>query len=57
MTKRRVQSGGGSRTAGRTVGTEVFSPDYSHVRADLRRIAILAVSFLTVLVVLYLFLS
>jgi hypothetical protein len=35
---------------------EEFNPDYSHVLKDLRRIAILAGTFLTILIVLSFFL-
>jgi hypothetical protein len=41
-----------SRSAVKAAPTE-WNPDYSYVRADLRRIAILASSFILLLVVLY----
>jgi hypothetical protein len=44
-----------SPTTGFTRATE-FNPDYSYVRKDLKRIAILAASFIALLVVLAVFL-
>lgn len=47
-TRYRVSS---SRTSGGSLSSE-FNPDYSHVIQDLRRIGILAGSFIVILVVL-----
>jgi hypothetical protein len=40
----------------RTQVAQDFNPDYSHVKADLKRIGVLAGSFITILVVLSFFL-
>jgi hypothetical protein len=40
----------------RTTYTQEFNPDYSHVIRDLKQIAIMAASFLVILVVLSFFL-
>ncbi|HMK08540.1 MAG TPA: hypothetical protein VK449_05865 [Anaerolineales bacterium] len=45
------------RPATRVAAVQDFQPDYSYVRADLRRIAILAVSFISLLVVLSFFID
>ncbi len=50
---------GGSRyqvSSSRAPAAVEFNPDYSHVRSDLKRIGILAGSFISVLVVLSFFL-
>lgn len=44
------------RSSAPTGSSSEFNPDYSYVRGDLRRIAILAGSFITILVVLSFFL-
>ena len=41
-----------NRAAPRTAGTQAFNPEYGTVRADLRRIAYLAGTFLSLLVIL-----
>lgn len=51
--------GNGSRyqvSSSRTPAVAEFNPDYSHVRSDLKRIGILAGSFITILVALSFFL-
>lgn len=46
-----------SRAGARATAAPDFRPDYSYVRADLRRIAILAGAFLSLLVLLSLVLD
>ena len=41
-----------NRAAPRAAGSPEFNPDYGYVRADLRRIAYLAGTFLSLLVIL-----
>jgi hypothetical protein len=41
-----------SRKLVRPTRTETFNPDYSHIKKDLRRIAIIAGSFVVVMIVL-----
>ena len=60
---RRASSGTGhtgvvspASTTIRASGTSEFNPDYSYVVKDLRKIGILAITFITVLVVLSIFL-
>lgn len=60
---RRASSGtwhtGATSPASNTIrasGTSEFNPDYSYVVKDLKKIGILAISFITVLVVLSFFL-
>lgn len=43
-------------SSSRTPATAEFNPDYSHVKSDLKRIGILAGSFITILVALSFFL-
>lgn len=57
VTLRRYGPGGTSGDTARARTREDFDPDYSHVAKDLRRIALLAVSLISVLVVLSLFLG
>ena len=41
-----------SRKMVRPTRSEAFNPDYSHIKKDLRRIALIAASFVVVMIVL-----
>ena len=41
-----------SRKTVRATRSETFNPDYSHIKKDLRRIALIASSFVVVMIVL-----
>ncbi|NIR64263.1 MAG: hypothetical protein GWN61_09140 [candidate division Zixibacteria bacterium] len=45
------------RRSSRRTSPEDFNPDYSHIKNDLRRIGILAGTFITALVILSFFLN
>jgi hypothetical protein len=51
--KRQISSG--TRRSGSVITRDEFNPDYSTVKRDLKRIGILAGSFITVLVILSFF--
>ena len=51
-----AKSAPAARTSSRSTVTAEFNPDYSYVKKDLTRIAILAGSFFVILVVLAFFL-
>jgi len=53
--KRQVSYGTKSKRTSSVITRDEFNPDYTTVKRDLKRIAILAGSFITVLVVLALF--
>ena len=53
--KRQVSYGTKSKRSGKLINRDEFNPDYSTVKRDLKRIGILAGSFITVLVVLAIF--
>jgi hypothetical protein len=53
--KRQISYGTNSKRSGSVITRDEFNPDYSTVKRDLKRIAILAGSFITVLVVLAIF--
>lgn len=59
VTLRRYGPGGSSEDTARarTRPRDDFDPDYSHVAKDLRRIAVLAVSLISILVALSFFLG
>ncbi len=52
MAKSRRRSGTRRPLRRPVSGTTEFNPDYTYIKQDLRRIAVLAVSFITVLVAL-----
>ncbi len=54
--KSAVVAGGATPAAVKPASTYEFNPDYSYVKRDLKRIAILAASFIIILVVLSFFL-
>lgn len=56
VTTSETKSAPAARTASRSGSTAEFNPDYSYVKKDLTRIAILAGSFFVILVVLAFFL-
>jgi len=53
--KNKRQSSYGNRTFTSNIVREEFNPDYSNTRRELKRIGILAASFITILVVLSFF--
>jgi len=53
--KRQISYGTKSKRSGSVITRDEFNPDYSTVTRDLKRIGILAGSFITVLVVLAIF--
>lgn len=48
----RLASAGTRTRLGRFAAVQEFNPDYSYVKSDLKRIAILAASFFSVLIIL-----
>jgi hypothetical protein len=57
VAKRSARIEGTGRPPVRAGGSSEFDPDYSYVRADLRRIAVLAGVFLALLLILALLLN
>lgn len=57
VTLRRYGPGGRSEDAARVRTRDDFDPDYSHVVNDLKRIGVLAVSLISILIVLSFFLG
>lgn len=57
MAKRGRRIEGAGRPSARPGAPSDFQPDYAYVRADLRRIAVLAAGFLSLLVILALLLN
>lgn len=57
VTLRRYGPGGSSEATARVERDDDFNPDYSPIVKDLKRIAVLAVSLISVLVVLSFFLG
>jgi hypothetical protein len=53
--KNKRQSSYGIKRSGNAITRDEFNPDYSNVKRDLKRIAILAGSFITALIILSLF--
>ena len=53
--KNKRQTSYGTRRSGSVITRDEFNPDYTTVKRDLKRIAILAGSFITVLVILSFF--
>jgi len=53
--KRQISYGNKGKKSSNVITRDEFNPDYSTVKRDLKRIGILAGSFITVLVVLALF--
>ncbi|MBI9044819.1 MAG: hypothetical protein JEZ06_10055 [Anaerolineaceae bacterium] len=54
--KRTVSNTSAKTRVSRVAKTNEFNPDYSYVIADLKRIGILAISFIAILIVLSFFL-
>ena len=46
-----------SPRAARATRSDTFNPDYSHIKKDLRRIALIAGSFVVIMIVLSFFLK
>ncbi|MFH2039010.1 MAG: hypothetical protein ABIJ65_06190 [Chloroflexota bacterium] len=53
--KNKRQTSYGTKRSGTAITRDEFNPDYSNVKRDLKRIAILAGSFISVLIVLSFF--
>jgi hypothetical protein len=53
--KNKRQTSYGTKRSGNVITRDEFNPDYSTIKRDLKRIGILAASFITVLVVLSFF--
>lgn len=53
--KNKRQTSYGTRNSGSAFTRDEFNPDYSNIKRDLKRIGILAGSFITVLVILSFF--
>ncbi|HCM96882.1 MAG: hypothetical protein A2X25_05485 [Chloroflexi bacterium GWB2_49_20] len=53
--KNKRQASYGTKTSGSAFSRDEFNPDYSNIKRELKRIGILAGSFITVLVVLSFF--
>lgn len=53
--KNRRQTSYGTKRSASVITREEFNPDYTTVKRDMKRIAILAASFITVLVILSFF--
>lgn len=53
--KRQISYGNKSQRSRSVISREEFNPDYTTVKRDLKRIAVLAGSFITVLIVVAIF--